>query len=539
MTIQTRTKAWKYDGKGSVEWKMVEPNVDTSGNITPLPQPQPDGIQTLFTHYVRDPDGQVGSLTLDTDFTASARQRVSTFYRDGVDRVFTTRLQNKLGHVTHIATHPGLGLIAATQDANGGYSQWTYDTFGRVKRTIPAGAEPKTLTYINPSGSGTNKPPLELHEKGDSTEEIIKQLDLVGNVVHQKLNGRNDGRLVDQDFVYDDAGRLVSRTPEHFDGVAASLVDSWQYDAAGRIKRAARADGRIEQYTYVGASDGLHVNRWDADPSDPLVSTSTMTFDLSKRPKTNTQHAQARDGRPARDLTTQRVYGWFDGVSSIINIDGTLKSYGLDREGRVISLYDPSSDRRGFGYDAFGDQVSETLDSEVRTTYFDDLGRRQTLTNRDGTTTWTWDTGTNGLGLLGKSTSPSGVSNSYSYDGNGQLVDLTETVGGVDYDFTYDPDSYGRIHRVHYPAVKGVRYTARYEYGAHGALGNVFNDATGAALWTLLETSAAGAATNPSGAFPQYQLGTSLIVHYTENTSRPRLLQGIDANNGTAVQSLS
>ena len=121
---QTRTVGFKYDAKGGVQYDVYEPGFDSSNNMIALPQPQSDGLQTLVTYYGRDADGQISTVTEDVDFTATARQRVLTLFRDDPDRVFVTRVRNKLGHMVHLATHPGLGVLGATQDANGQLSTY-------------------------------------------------------------------------------------------------------------------------------------------------------------------------------------------------------------------------------------------------------------------------------------------------------------------------------------------------------------------------------------------------------------------------------
>lgn len=146
---KTRTTAFKYDAQGSVEWKVIEPGFDSNGQIISLPQPQPDGVKSRFIHYVRDAsDGQIGLITQDNDFSASPKQRTEAIYRDGNDRVFPTRIANKLGHMVHVAIEPTLGTLAAVQDENGNYSRWKYDTFGRLKRSEPSGAEPVSTGYL-------------------------------------------------------------------------------------------------------------------------------------------------------------------------------------------------------------------------------------------------------------------------------------------------------------------------------------------------------------------------------------------------------
>ena len=231
---QTRTTAYKYYPQGTLEWEVVEPNIDANGNLLPLSQPQPDGVQTLFTHYLRERDGQINTVTRDFDWTATAKQRTATVYRDGVDRVFTSRIVNKLGQMVHVAMEPGYGVLAAKQDENGQYSRWAYDTFGRLKRAEPANEEPSSLSYLTFPATGTDpqKKSLELHLKGDGGAEYVTQFDLVGQALHQKNYDRNDGLGVVVDSTYDASNRLLTRTRPRFESVTATVVDRFTYDPA-------------------------------------------------------------------------------------------------------------------------------------------------------------------------------------------------------------------------------------------------------------------------------------------------------------------
>jgi RHS repeat-associated protein len=533
-----RNVGFKYDAKGGLEWDVLEPDYDSSNNMIALAQPQPDGTQTLVTHLVRDADGQIGSVTEDIDFTATAHQRVLTLYRDAPDRVFVSRVKNKLGHMLHLATHPGLGVLAATQDANGQYSAYRYDTFGRLKHSAPANNEPATLNYLGYTLAGRGPALLELHRVGDAGDDQAVLFDLLGNVAGEKTKRRNDGQIVVVERTYDVMNQLVGVTRPHFIGSSAAASDRWHYDAAGRLVRREMADGRVEQYAYSGASDGLHVDRWDADPTNAAAIHSTATFNLASLPVSNTQHAAAFGARPARDVTVTYGYGAFDVLTSIVS-NGVVTTLAYDRDGRGTWVSDASNGSRAYSFDAFGERVTETINGEVRTQVYDDLGRPQTLQTRDGTTTWNWDLAANGVGKLASLVSPTGVTTALSYDGQSRLTDETQTIGSASYHVSFEQDTYGRLQRLFYPTVNGARLTLRYGYGAHGALSSITNDTTKAPLWSLVESDAAGKPTNPSDAFPQYLLGGKLQVRYIENATRPGILQQIQTTAGTTLQSLS
>ena len=547
----TRTRAYRYDANGGLEWEVIEPNVDGSGNITPLPQPQADGVASRFIHYQRDPDGQINTVTEDSDFAATPKQRVSSYFYDGADRTFPTRMRNKLGHMVHVAYHPGLGVLAAVQDANGIYSRWRYDSFGRLKRAEPGDGEPTWASYVGYAGlgendpNGTPKPSLEIDVQGDAGGAAVEQIDYVGQSVLSKRSERNDGRWTVVERQFDEWRNLASVSRPRFAGATGKTLDVYTHDGMNRVTRIDYADGRQNAYVYYGP----RIDTYDADPASADAIKRTVTRDKSGRVGGIVELAKAKDGRPERGLPVYYSYSNFGTVGDVINTDRQITTRVYDRLGRTLWSFDPSLGRKDYGYNIFGEVETVTINNttssmpEVRSTQYDDLGRALALATRDGTTTWTWDTGLNGVGKLASVVSADGVTTAIDYDAHGDVAESRWTVDGETFAVGQEGDVYGRLSRILYPAVNGQRFEVRYDYGAHGALQSIRNgnDATSEAYWTRLETDAAGTPTNPSGNFAQFQLGgTKIAVHDVEDSTRPGFLQAIQSTGaGGTIQSLT
>jgi YD repeat-containing protein len=380
----TSTTAYDYDAKGALTWKIDEPDFDANGNVVTLAQPQPDGMQTSFTHYTRDPDGQVGSVTRDSSNAQTSLARTYTFYRDDADRVAVTRIRNPLGRISHIATHPGFGVIAATQDQNGLYSRYQYDTFGRLKRSERNGTEPYSVNYYGYAGGtgvDSSKPPLEVVMTGDSGETTTTYFDILGRPTKRSALARNDGAVVYDEIQYDERGRVAATSRPHFDQ-ATTWFDQFTYDDAGRPLRRQFADGRVSQWTYRAlANTGLTIDHFDAETTDPHVLRTTKTYDYAGRLISSVEHAAAHNGRPARDLSVNYSYGNFDTLVDVDSNGVGSTSFAYDRSQRRVYAQDSGLGQRWFSYDPFDEIVTEVVgdangnQGEVRKQEYDGLGR--------------------------------------------------------------------------------------------------------------------------------------------------------------------
>ena len=70
--------------------------------------------------------------------------RTRTFEYDGLENSFVTNYTNELGHESNATYLAGLGIPAWVQDANGLYTHFSYDGFGRLlKQETPGGGVTK------------------------------------------------------------------------------------------------------------------------------------------------------------------------------------------------------------------------------------------------------------------------------------------------------------------------------------------------------------------------------------------------------------
>ena len=158
----------------------------------------------------------------------------------------------------------------------------------------------------------------------------------------------------------------------------------------------------------------------------------------------------------------------------------------FEASGRQIN--DPDAGLQQSLYNAFDELVRTTkADGSTISYAYDELGRAKTITDKEGTKTFTWDTGPGAaVGLLAQASSPAqeaqfpqAVTVSRSYDALSRPVTENWSVGGAAYllERTYEANT-GRVETVKYPAVGAKRFSVKYAYTADGLL-NTISDVSG------------------------------------------------------------
>src|SRR5262249_6262132 len=172
---------------------------------------------------------------------------------------------------------------------------------------------------------------------------------------------------------------------------------------------------------------------------------------------------------------TQYTYGPFGELHTVTDPGDAVTTTLRDAFGRVQELDDPNRGATISKHDGFGELISSTdALGRVVTLDYDGLGRSKSRVDQHGaeilTTTWTWDTAQNGVGMLAALTSPDG-DKSYTYTSVGQLHTITLAVQGKGDALveTLDYDTSGRVSRITYPTPAGAApFAAVQGYDAYG-----------------------------------------------------------------------
>ena len=312
-------------------------------------------------------------------------------------------ITNALGHAIHFDTYNGHGQPLALTDTNGVVTTLTYDLRARLTAR-QVGSQATTYTYW-PTG-------------------LLK-------------------RVIQPDGSYVEYG----------------------YDGAHRLNQITDGGGNRIQYTLDGMGNRIGENAYD--PSDSLARASTAAFNSLNQlwkqigaagtPAVTTTFGYNGNGNTASvqaPLGRNSLFGYdrLNRLGQIIDADSGITWLGYDANDRLKYVIDPQENTTDYSYNGFGDllersspdtgvtthtyqpggnleTVADARDALVTYTY-DALNRPITATyQRDGATdqqiTYTYDTGSNGIGRL-RGTSDSKHSLTWTYDAQGHVTSKTQ-----------------------------------------------------------------------------------------------------------------
>ncbi len=529
--LKTRQQAFVWDASGLLSQLIIEPG-NKSGN-TWLPRqpagPGDDGVRTLYRTITRYPNGLIQRDALDASPTPTPDIRSTDYVYAGPDQVYTASVTNALGQVTQTTYHPALGTLIGTQDPNGVVYQAQIDGFGRLRTESIAGGDSRSISYVARPGTSL----LEMQQTWGSGPRSFFDYDQLARPVQLRSLTRKDGQPVLTDWQYDNIGRRHGVSLPHFVNEPA-VYTTYGYDNQGRLRFRYGADGATTELRYAGLR---------TDHIDALGNQRSQITDQMKNV------TSAIDPGIAGDVISSYAYGPFSTLESITDPAGNTIAITYDRLGRKIHLSDPDAGQRDYVYSPFGDVLTETVNQTDIATYgYDALARPKTLQNTDGMTSWIWHkaTLTWRIGYLAQTASPDQIVTNYSYDSYSRLSTTRWTALAETAAITREYDAFGRLSTLQYPATPGMPspspFAVDYQYAAAGDLDRVIDhNAPTTAYYTVLDSDAAGAPTNPSGSFPAAMLGNGLVTRVTEDPTHrgyPNLIAAVD-KTGVAIQTVN
>ncbi|MDR4515568.1 MAG: hypothetical protein MRJ23_12930 [Nitrosomonas sp.] len=354
------------------------------------------------------------------------------------------RITNALGHITDITRYNAHGQVEQIVDANNLTTTLTYDSRQRLVSRV-TGTETTTYQYDNagqltrltrPDGSS-------LYYAYDAAHRLTDITDSLGNTIRYTL---------------DAAG---NRTKEEIFDASNTLAQSRQqeFDALSRLWKMIGAQNQVTELAY-DANGNLK------QTIDPLLHTATRQFDALDR------LIQANDPMSGQTLQTHDA---LDQITQVTDPKGVATSYTTNAFGDVTQEVSQDRGTTTYTYDLAGNQLTKTdARGVVQTTAYDALNRpvSQSYTTVTGvpqtdSITWTYDTGTNGIGRLTGMSDESG-NTSYQYDQYGRLIQKTQTVSHNSENFvqtlSYQYNANGQLTRMTYPSGTQIDYA----YGADG-----------------------------------------------------------------------
>ena len=465
---------WARDARGQVSSKTYADasaesyERDAAGRL--VRRTRPDGAVATYAYDLRS--------RLSSVRWSAGRAEPSDFEYDAAGRLTMARNTSATVRRTYAASgrlasetqeiHPALGVSVPPLIATVGYAT---SADGRLSR----------ITY--PDGAAVD---YEHDARGDLSRVVASGAP--GSDPSQALElsylRRADGRLagmarsngVASAFTYDAAGRLLSVA--HRDRASAVLgSESLRYDAAGRRSSRVREDGAADFFRYDPAGQVTAAAYGLAASADPVVFPASQTFAYD--PAGN--RTQAVDGPLTASYQANAVNQYsrilvgaaetipsYDALGNLLEDDraayawdadihllsvapkdgGPSAAYRYDALHRRVARLEGSATLTYFVHDGWnvvaeyaGSPGSSALAHEVRHVWGEDLGGGLQAAG--------------GVGGLLASVRASGA-NWAHYDGNGNVVLLTDGAGAASARYAYD--AFGRLKSSSGPAAEANRY---------------------------------------------------------------------------------
>ncbi len=443
----------------------------------PISVTDPQGAQTTVTYdpnnLVTKVDGPGGATSMEydpngniTEVTDAANRSTTATY-DVMDRPDT--VTDPLARTTNLE-HDANGNLVGARSRRGQLTRYRYDALNRpVFAGYDATGSPESESYDSTTeidwDDADNPTSVVDSEAGtftqtyDTLDRLTGQSGPRGAVGYSyDLAGRRMAMTAtDQaqtNYSYDLAGRLTGVT-RGTDSVGLA------YDPVGRQSSQTLPNGVVQDYTYDDASQLTGIGYTSGAQQ---LGELNYGYDSAGR-RRSVSGSYARTGMPAATTATYDAANQQtseNGQAISHDADGNVtaaagSTFSWDARGQLASisgLGGPAS----FGYDPFGRRSALTKGSDTKNYLHDGANVLQEQTSSDTATLLT------GLGMdqvFGRRTT--GENASMLTDGLGSVIGLSDSLGGVGTEYTYDP--FGKASQSGSASDNPWQYTARENDG--------------------------------------------------------------------------
>ncbi|WP_186767770.1 choice-of-anchor D domain-containing protein [Blastopirellula retiformator] len=460
---------------------------DSLGNV--IREIDGEGNETI---YERDANGLATKITYaDPDDAGPLTSSVFEYTYDSRGNMLTETLPD--ASVRTWVYHTTWNKPVQYTDANGNISLYAYDSthkwllsetavVGVIDDLVNLETDDLTYTYTyTPAPTTTGDAPIGLLASMTAPDGVVTEYeyDEDGNLTKTTFAaGTADEAYTTA--TYDSAGNMLTETDE------LGNVTTYTYDALSRVTSMTSADpdgagpqvASVISYTY---------NAMGFIATETLNSRTTTYAYNSSGTLTSVTEEDPDDAGPLTAPVTSYTYDSHGNVLTITDPLGAVTTYGYT-DGLLTSITEADPDGAGpqsspvttFTYNDNGQILTETDPLGRVTTYtYDDLGRliEATLPDPDGAVvtlqslseTTTYDV----MGRIASITDIYGVTTSYTYDHEGNLLTETTPLGTTTYEYdelnrlvketSADPDGAGAL----------SAFVTIYAYNAVGMLASV------------------------------------------------------------------
>lgn len=279
----------------------------------------------------------------------------------------------------------------------------------------------KILRNANGSYTVTRKDQTQFNF--NNVMQLVSVKDKNGNTISYNYDG--SGRLVN---IADSKNHTLALT-YNADGLITSIADwsgrkvSYTYDAPGNLLTVTDPNGNVTAYTY--------------DSNYKLVSVTDRTNTVVQI-NTYTDEAKLATQKDATERTNTYSYDTMQRSITVSDTNGRIQKTTYDTKARILEQKDPilNSTKYTYGVEFNPLTITDRNGNTVTNTY-DAQGNVLTVTYPDTKkVTYTYDSKNRVIKISDARYGATPKDTSYSYDGNGNLTQITES--GRTSTFSYD-----------------------------------------------------------------------------------------------------
>ncbi|MCH8478270.1 MAG: FG-GAP-like repeat-containing protein [Wenzhouxiangella sp.] len=470
--VETTQKRTGEDPVSSIKYLKY----DSRGNLVKMTK-NPSTEAEVIKEYTYD---NFGNITSEKISPMGMISRESIFTYTPCHR-FVETSTNPKNWIDTYEYNLLLGVKTKHIDINGLETEYEYDGFGRLSKTILPDGNTSEQEITWNIGFGPSSYLYSIHRFGsvelssvefyNDAQRVIRQSNMnsVGNYIHTDVTYNNKGLKTNVSLPYESGQNILWNTN--------------QYDYLGRTIQTNNQNSTTN-YTYNGrevTAENVTLNQISSQLFDPLG----LVIEA------------ADEGG-----TIEYEYNSFGSSKTISGPSNSPITSIYDDFGRQIELNDPAAGVINYQYDALG-QITRQEDSKgmVFEMEYDILGRLIEKHSPEGIFEYRFDAQL--LGLLDEAISPNNEVNiEYGYDGLGRMTNRVENINGENFHFEYTYNSDGLPETYMYPN----GFIVEYEYNPQqkSVLQNIKRADNNENIWTF-------GSENQYGQMTQYYLGSSSL----------------------------
>lgn len=368
---------------------------------------------------------------------------------------FITASVNTLGDEEHFSYEPVFGNLISSLDANGLMTNYFYDGFGNLKKTVNPDGTIQEISLKWNTTSGLGNALYFAKSTSNIAPDISIWYDCLSReVLNETVDFNNKKVKVTNTF--NEKMQLIRVSEPSYD--VPVFFTSYYYNKYGQTERIVYPSGDFDILKYP-------------EPGNP--GTSFSVYNNATKITTTKKFDATGEVTEYTDPggTIQYTYYSDGNQKEIIHPDGSKTLMEYDVYGRQTVLNDPDAGITRYVYNAYGElekQTDANLNEFVLS--YDKLGRLVTKQGSEFTLTNTYDDCPHCHGKLSSSSMSNGTKISYEYDKLSRVVKKT-VERDKQYEFRYDYDERGFISKYTFP----TGFTIDHAYNDNGFLAKVSN----------------------------------------------------------------